>query len=373
MAGMRATRALIHLENLKNNIQALKVRLGEGPRICLPVKADAYGHGAAELSRFALLCGVSHLAVSTAAEGAELRAAGIEAPVLLLVPPQDEELDDCVTGGLSLLVSDLSQAKKFEGAAARRGKRLAVHLKIDTGMGRIGCVPEEAASLARSVSLFPHLELAGTATHLAVADSALPEHRAYTREQLALFRDAVASIRDAGIDPGLVHAANSGAVVFHEDSYFDMVRPGLLLYGYMPEASPPFNPSIKPVMELRTRVAFIKTIKKGQSVSYGRTWTAPRDTVLATLPLGYADGLARSLSGNHEVYIQGRPYPLVGRICMDQCMVDLGPRAAFELWEDVAVFGGEAPDAAQIAEKLGTVPYEVTCLVNKRVPRVYVR
>jgi alanine racemase len=240
-------------------------------------------------------------------------------------------------------------------------------------MGRVGCAPGEALALARLVSRLPHLELAGTATHLAVADSTLTEHRAYTREQLSLFRNAVASIQDAGIDPGLVHAANSGAVAFYDDSYFDMVRPGILLYGYAPDASPPFKPSIKPVMELRTRIAFIKTVKKGQSVSYGTIWKAPRDTMIATLPLGYADGLARSLSGNHEVYIQGRPYPLAGRICMDQCMADLGPAAEFELWEDVTVFGGDAPDAAKVAKKLGTIPYEVTCLVNRRVPRVYIR
>jgi alanine racemase len=166
-------------------------------------------------------------------------------------------------------------------------------------------------------------------------------------------------------------------VVFHGDSYFDMVRPGLFLYGYAPEAPPPFIPSLKPVMELRTRIAFIKTLKKGQSVSYGRTWTALRDTVLATLPVGYADGLARSLSGSHEVYIRGRPYPLAGRICMDLCMADLGPpapdSAPFEPGEDVSVFGGDAPDAAKVAGKLGTIPYEVTCLVSRRVPRVYSR
>jgi alanine racemase len=367
---MRATRALIHLENLKNNIQALRTRIGDGPKICFPVKAGAYGHGAVEVSRFALDHGVSHLAVATVEEGAELRDAGIEAPVLLFSLPQDEELDECVIRNLNPLVPDLSFAEKLEEAAARRGRRLAVHLKIDTGMGRIGCVPGEAAALAQSVSLLPHLLLGGTATHLAVSDSPLPEHRAYTGEQLALFRKAVASIREAGIDPGLVHAANSGAVVFHDDSYFDMVRPGILLYGYTPEW--PFTPAIRPVMELRTRIAFIKNVKKGQSVSYGRIWKAPHDTVIATLPLGYADGLARALSGNHEVYIRGRPYPLAGRICMDQCMADLGPCSGLGLWEDVTVFGGDAPDAAKVAEKLGTIPYEVTCLITRRVPRVYV-
>jgi alanine racemase len=362
---------LIHLENLANNIQALRTRMGPGPLICFPVKADAYGHGAVETARFALEAGVSHLAVATAGEGAELRAAGIEAPILLFSLIQDEELDECAALSLSPLVPSRDFAGALDQAAARAGKELPVHLKIDTGMGRIGCAPEEAAELARVITGSGHLTLAGTATHLAVSDSHLEEHRNYTGEQLAVFKKALASIRDAGVDPGLVHAANSGAVLFHEGAYFDMVRPGILLYGYTPPFSPPLEMPIKPVMELRTRIAFLKKLRKGQSVSYGRIWTANRDTVIATLPLGYADGLARSLSGNHEVYIRGRPYPLAGRICMDQCMVDLGPEPDVRLWEAVTVFGGAAPDAAAVAAKLGTIPYEVSCLVSKRVPRVY--
>jgi alanine racemase len=368
---MRATRVLIHLENLENNIRALRARIGMRPLICFPVKADAYGHGAVETARFALEAGVSHVAVATVDEGVELRLAGIEAPILLFSLPQDEELDKCAALNLSPLVPGRDFAGALERAAARAGRELPVHLKIDTGMGRIGCAPEEAAELARVISRSGHLRLAGTATHLAVSDSPLEEHRRYTGAQLAAFKEALASIRDAGVDPGLVHAANSGAVVFHEDAYFDMVRPGILLYGYTPPGSAPFEPPVKPVMELETRIAFIKKLKKGQSVSYGRIWTAGRDTVIATLPLGYADGLARSLSGNHEVYIRGRPYPLAGRICMDQCMADLGPEPDFGLWEPVTVFGGAAPDAAAVAAKLGTIPYEVTCLISKRVPRVY--
>jgi alanine racemase len=290
---------------------------------------------------------------------------------LLLSQPLPEELPGILAGELCPLISDREFAEAAGQAAAAAGKILPVHLKIDTGMGRVGCRPGEAAELARYICALKGLRLAGTATHLAVADSSREEDIRYTQKQLGAFREAVADIRAAGIDPGIVHAANSGAVVFHPDAWFDMVRPGIVLYGYSPGKDSPQALPVEPVMELRTRIVFIKEVKKGESLSYGRTWTAPRDTCIATLPVGYADGLPRALSGNHSVRIRGVPYPLVGRICMDQCMVDLGSGADIRRWEDVTVFGGSGPSAADIASKLGTIPYEITCHINKRVPRVY--
>jgi alanine racemase len=208
-------------------------------------------------------------------------------------------------------------------------------------------------------------------THLAVSDSLDPGEAAYTKEQLARFSRAVGDLRKAGIDPGIVHAANTGAVAFHEDAWFDMVRPGILLYGYAPEGAETVLP-VKPVMELVSRIVFIKQVKKGETVSYGRTWTADRDTTIATIPVGYGDGLPRRLSGDFSVRINGASYPLAGRICMDQCMADLGPNTAIRRWDTVTIFGGDAPSAADIAAKLGTISYEITCGINKRVPRVYV-
>jgi alanine racemase len=258
-----------------------------------------------------------------------------------------------------------------------------VHLKVDTGMGRVGCLPEEAAELAACIASHPSLEHAGTATHLAVSDSQASEDVRYTREQLTRFRAAVEGIRRSGLNPGLLHAANSGAVLFHEDAWFDMVRPGILLYGYAGKAASGLIRA-EPVMELRTQIVFIKRVKAGETVSYGRIWTASRDTVIATIPVGYGDGLPRCLtggeprasrsaegSGNFSVRIRDIMYPLAGRICMDQCMVDLGPDADIQRWEEVTVFGGNAPDAADLAERIGTIPYEITCGINKRVPRVY--
>jgi len=369
---MRATRAIIHLDNFRENIQAARKKAGPHPKICVPVKADAYGHGAVAVSRCALEAGAEYLAVATVAEGAELRAAGIAVPVLLLSQALPEELPDIVSQDLVPLVSDGDFIEYLARAAGRAKKRLTLHLKVDTGMGRMGCLPEEAAALAAKIVSCGELSLGGVATHLAVSDSPASGDMAYTKEQLRRFRETVASIKKAGIDPGLIHAANSGALVFHEDAYFDMIRPGIFLYGYSPDASVNGGLSAKPVMELRSAVVFIKNVKKGEAVSYGRTWIAPEDTVIGVIPAGYADGFPRRLSNDHSVLIRGRAYPLAGRICMDQCMVNLGPETEVQRWDEAALFGPGFITAADIAEKLKTIPYEITCNINKRVPRVYV-
>jgi alanine racemase len=356
------------LDRFCQNIQGVRAKIGPKPRICVPVKADAYGHGAVRIAAAALETGAAFLAVAAVSEGAELRKAGIRAPILLLSLPQPEELPEAAALDLIPLVSDREFIREAAGAAQKAGKPLEVHLKIDTGMGRLGCSPGEAPELAGDILREKYLRLGGTATHLAVSDSAAPEDRAYTKEQLARFREGVEGIRRAGFDPGIVHGANSGGVVFHEDSWFDMVRPGILLYGYSPG---PGAPEVTPVMEFLTRVSCIKPVKKGETVSYGRTWTAPRDTMIAVLPVGYADGLSRALSGNFPVTIRGRRYPLVGRICMDQCMADLGPDPDVRRWEEVTVFGPGTVNAADMAAALGTIPYEITCNINKRVPRIY--
>jgi alanine racemase len=188
--------------------------------------------------------------------------------------------------------------------------------------------------------------------------------------------EAVVSVERAGVEPGLVHAANSGALVFHKDSSFDMIRPGLFLYGYLPAAcmygaSVNSWPAVEPVMELRSKVVFIKKVKKGEAVSYGRTWINPEDTFVGVIPAGYADGFPRGLSNDHLICIRGKDYPLAGRICMDQCIVNLGPETEVQRWDEAVIFGPGFINAAIMAEKLKTIPYEITCNINKRVPREY--
>jgi alanine racemase len=372
---LQATKAIIHLDNLRQNIDAARKIIGPHPKICLAVKADGYGHGAGHISLCALEAGVEYLSVAGVSEAAELRAIGITAPVLLLSQAQPEELGHIASMDLMPLVSDSEFIEDTAEAAERAGKKITVHLKIDTGMGRLGCHVEDAVSLASKISSSKDLSLGGVATHLSVADSLKPEDISYTKEQLRKFKEAIASIKKAGIEPGIVHAANSGALVFHEDSYFDMVRPGLFLYGYLPAACKgAMNdlPQVEPVMELQSKVVFIKKVKKGSAISYARTWVAPEDTFIGIIPAGYADGFPWKLSNNHSVCIRGKSYPLVGQICMDQCIVNLGPETEVKRWDTVVLFGPGFITAADMAEKLESLPYEIFCGINKRVPREYV-
>jgi alanine racemase len=365
---MRATRAIVHLDRFLENFKAIQEKVGPR-RICVPVKADAYGHGATEIARLSVEAGAFCLGVACIQEGAALRNGGISAPILLFSQPLYSEIPEIIENELSPLVSDSDFIEMLAKTAEEAKIRLSVHLKIDTGMGRIGCTPASAPILAKKIAASTALVYAGTATHLAVSDSTAPEDLAYTQQQIARFKDALEQIRAVGVDPGIVHAANSGAVVLHPDAWFDMIRPGIILYGYNLTGTP--SPKIEPVMELRTSVALIKQVKKGETVSYGRTWTSPNDTSIAVLPVGYADGLPRLASNKWQAVITGKTYPLVGRICMDQCMADLGPNTNVSRWDEASIFGGPAPSAAILAERIGTIPYEITCNINKRVPRVY--
>ena len=371
------TGALVHLDRFIANIDAVKVRIGQKRRICVPVKADAYGHGALEMARTSLEADVFCFGVATAQEGTELREGGIKAPVILFSQAHPAQIPEILASCLIPFVSDTWYADALNKQAAAKNIKLPVHLKVDTGMGRIGCPAEETLALARFITACSHLELAGIATHFAVADSAGEGDIAYTRRQIALFKEAVNAVKNAGIDPGIVHAANSGAVILHPDSWFDMVRPGILLYGYKAVEETenfPFEPiKAQAVMELRTNVALIKKVKKGESVSYGRTWTASKDTSIAILPVGYGDGFPRLLSNKWQAVIGGKSYPLAGRICMDQCCVDLGAQSVVRRWDEAVIFGGCAPDAAALAAAIGTIPHEITCNINKRVPRIYER
>jgi len=368
----QATKAIIHLDRLTENFRAIQRRVGAERRICAAVKANAYGHGSTEIARAILRAGAACLGVATVQEGAALRRQGIDAPILLFSQPMPVEIPQIIESGLSPFVSDGDFAAMLDGAASKAGARLSVHLKIDTGMGRLGCPPGEATALARRLAGSAALEYAGTATHFAVSDSPAPDDLAYTEKQIALFNGALDGIRAAGLSPGIVHAANSGAIVLHPGAWFDMVRPGILLYGYKAtgEADPPLL--VEPVMELQTNVVLVKELRKGESVSYGRTWVAPRDTAIAVLPVGYADGLPRLASNRWQVSIGGRAYPLVGTICMDQCMADLGPPGGgVRRWDGAVVFGGATLGADTLAGRIGTIPYEIVCNINKRVPRVY--
>lgn len=379
---MRGTRALIHLENLAHNIREIKKTVGDGVALCLPVKANAYGHGAVPVAKKALECGVNYLAVATVDEGCELRSAGIDAPVLLFSIPDDTELDALVCSRLTPFVSDETFVRKLEKAAARVFKRnpqggspavLSVHLKIETGMGRTGCAPSEAARLAAVIAACPSLRMEGVATHFSVSDSTEEDDVSFTRRQIDIFKCAVESVRSAGYDPGVVHAAASGGVLLYPDAYFSMVRPGILVYGYPPSNELKGRLDVKPVMELRSEILFVKECKKGTPVSYGRTWVSPHDCRIATVGAGYADGIRRDLSPGLCVEINGEACPVRGRVCMDQCMVEVSGTNTPVAGDPVTIFGPPpcACSAADLADRAGTIPYEITCAISARVPRVF--
>ncbi|MDR0502251.1 MAG: alanine racemase [Treponema sp.] len=370
------TSVFIHLDRFLRNFNAVKARIGKEKRVCVPVKADGYGHGALQIAKISEEAGAFCLGVATVDEGIELRKGGINIPILLMSQPDPQEIPEIFKASLTPFVSDSWFVNALNEQAVLLKTRLPVHLKIDTGMCRTGCRAEEAAALAGQITKCTFLELTGTATHLAAADSTDLKDIACTRTQLTCFRDAVNAIRTAGIDPGIVHAANSGAVILHPDSWFDMVRPGILLYGYKAaqeneNSNFPYEPlTVEPVMELKSTVVMIKKIKKGESVSYGRIWTAEEDTNIAILPAGYADGLPRIVSGKWQAIIGGNAYPLVGRICMDQCFVNLGINTTVRRWDEAEIFGS-SHDASALAEAANTIPYEITCNISKRVPRIY--
>jgi alanine racemase len=380
---VRATQAVIHLQNIAHNVREIKKLIADGVKICTPVKADAYGHGAIECAKTALASGADCLGVATADEGSCLRQAGINSPIVLFTLPAPEETAQCVRDNLEPFVYEDAAICRFETQAAAQNKRAGVHLKIDTGMGRAGCKVSESAELAKKIARSKHLALLGVCTHFAASDSLAADDEAFTNEQFLLFMKAVSLIKNEGIDAGLLHCAASGAVMRYPHTHLDMVRPGIMTYGYYPGGCKNGAPELaqfskarlKPVMELVTEVAAIKSISAGQSVSYGRTWTALDEQKIAVLPVGYGDGLRRDLSPGLAVSVEGASCKVAGRICMDQCMISLKGLEGIAPNSRVVIFGGEnsaCMDAASLAEIAGTIPYEILCGISKRVPRVYV-
>ncbi|MGP1588029.1 MAG: alanine racemase [Treponemataceae bacterium] len=382
---MRATKAIIHLENLKHNIFEVKKLINADTKLCMPVKADAYGHGAVEVAKIAIQSGIYCLAVATVDEGIELRKAGIDCPILLFTLPCFEEIANVCSYDITPFVFDEYYIDELQRVTCRLGKTLKVFIKVDSGMGRIGCESKDALKIAKKIITSTNLRLCGIATHLCVSDCIGKDDADFTSQQILDFEKAINSIKNSGINPGIVTCSASGGVLLYSGrAQFDMVRPGIIFYGYYPDKSLKDyieykygnSPSFKPVMELKTKIEAIKKVSAGTSISYGRTWIAQKDTYIATLPIGYADGLLRSFSGKLSVRIGEKMYPIVGRICMDQCMVDLGDNPCnIGTWDDVSIFGLDKIDntAETLAKIAGTISYEITCLISKRVPREYVK
>jgi len=352
----------------------IRAFLGNGPRLLLAVKANGYGHDAVAVARMAEWEGLADwFGVSTVPEGLELREAGVKRPILKFSPSFPEELGPALEGGLTLAVAEPANAQALEAACATRGVRTRVHLKVDTGMGRTGLPAEEAGALARLIRrTCPALEVEGVFTHLSVGDQTLEAD--YTREQIRRFRSATEAIAGA-LDrmPELIHCASSGAILSHPESWFTMVRVGSIGYGYYPLHYPDRPLDLEPGLSFLTRISFMKKVRRGASIGYGRAWKAPVDTWIATLPVGFADGFDRLLSNRGRVLWNGKYCPVVGLVCMDQCMIDMGPATTAQVGDEVVLIGRSGDQeitTTDLAEVEGSIPCEITCQIGPRVPRV---
>jgi len=366
------TYAAVDLGALGRNLTAIRQRT-KG-LILLPVKANAYGHGLVGTAKAAIDHGwADWLGVATVSEGVGLREAGVTAPVLKLSGALPDETEDAVVHDIRLAITDRAGLESAQAAAARTHRRARVHLKIDTGMHRIGVRPHQAAELAELIEEAPDVELEGVFTHLAAAD--MPVQDEFTAMQLSRFREAVDAVTARlGRRPHIIHAANSAGVLAHPDSWWDMVRPGIMSYGYYPDPTTPKTVGIEPVLSLVTHITHVQTVPAGETVGYGRTWAPEADTLIGTFPVGYGDGYPRRLSSRVSVLIGGRRYQQVGRVCMDQSMADLGPASKIQVGARVTLIGTDGEeriDADDIASILGTISYEVLSVIADRVPRVY--
>ena len=367
------THARIHLDNIRFNIEGIRQAIGPECKLLISVKANAYGHGAVEVSRLAESIGVDWLGVATVPEGLELRQAGIQLPILKFSPAFPEEMESTVKSGITLTVCERANVDMLQQVCRAADLQADVHLKVETGMGRIGVSAAEAPALAAHIEReCPNVQLEGIFTHLPVSDDSDP---AYTRAQIEHFKAIVDAIHTAiGRRVSLMHCANSGAVLGHAPGWLDLVRPGVMVYGTYPDPGTPRTIPLKPGLSLMTRVSFLKKVAAGTSIGYGRTWFAPQDTWIATIPIGYADGFNRLFSNRGRVLINGRSYPVVGRVCMDQSMVNLGPDTDVRVGDQVVLIGKSGDEEIacdEWAQVLKTITYEVTCQINARVERVF--
>ncbi len=367
----RTTQAVVSLDSLARNLGRVRDRVGD-IQIMGVVKADAYGHGAFPVARTLVEAGATWLGVALPEEGVQLRHQGLQVPILVMGPTPPDQGPLLSEYRLDQMVYHPFHARALSASTGGSREAVRVHLKIDTGMGRLGIHPSEAAAGAKAIVHLPGLELGGVMTHFAAADAA---DKGHALEQLRRFLEAVREIEAAGIAVPLRHAANSAAILNLPETHLDMVRPGIALYGYPPSLFVSQGHPWEPVLTFMTRIAQMKKVPKGGTVSYGCTYVAPRDILVATLPVGYADGYNRLFSNQGEVLIRGQRAPVIGRVSMDMIMIDVTDVGGAQEGEEVILLGrqgDQAFSADEWAARLGTISYEILCNISKRVPRTYI-
>jgi alanine racemase len=361
------TYAEISLQAIKHNIAEIKKLLAPAVKLMAVVKANAYGHGAVAVSRSAVEAGADYLAVANLKEGSELRDAGLTSPILILTESPTSVMDEIVQYGFTQTVYSFSEAKALSEEAQKRHKTAAVHVKIDTGMARVGVAPSEAVAFITKIASLPGLKIEGVFTHFALAEDT---QNNFTQTQFQRFQQVVQKTNRIP----LKHAANSAALLFYPATHLDMVRVGLMMYGLYPQGNNSRRLiQLQPALAFKSRITYLKRVPAGTPVSYGCTYVTSKETNLATIPVGYADGFSRRLSNRGQVIIRGRRHPVVGRVTMDLSMVDVG-EAKVEIGDEVFLIGeqnGQLISADEIAKLEETVAYEVVCAIGKRVPRVY--
>ena len=367
--------AIVDLDAIASNIKNIRAKVDKNSGIIGIIKADAYGHGSVETAKVLLDNGADWLAVAVVDEGLNLRKNGITAPILLLGYTPELRLNDVINNGFIQTVYSYDTAKKLSDAASALGKKAVIHIKIDTGMGRIGYrVNEESADEIVKISKLPNIDVNGMFTHFSTADEA---DKAYTLEQYNKFVKMNDMLEERGLHIPVKHAANSAAIMDFDNMMFNMVRPGIILYGAYPsDEVKKENLSLSPAMSIKTHVSYVKDVNEGDSISYGRKYTAPSKRRIATIPVGYADGFIRAYSKGGKVRVRREYAPIVGRICMDQFMVDVTDIDGVEVNDEVVLMGKQGDKeitADFIASVLDTINYEVFCTLSKRVPRQYIQ
>lgn len=367
----RPTHCFINLDALRWNFRQIRAKVGARIKVLSMVKANGYGHGATVVASTLADEGSDAFGVATLEEGIELREVGIQAPIIVLAGAYLEQLDQYFAGNLTPVVHELETLKRLEAAVRDRRATLPVHLKIDTGMGRIGLPAAEIDSWLAELKKLKALKLEGIFSHFSQAESVQGD---YTQKQLDVFRRIVDRLRSEGIAPPVVHLANSAATISLSSAYFDMVRPGLMLYGVYPSPTMVGQISLRPVLSWMTRILQLKNSPPGSSISYGQTFITRRDSLIATLPVGYADGYQRLLSNRGAVLVRGQRAPVVGTVCMDLTMIDVTDIGGVQAGDEVVLLGrqGEAEVSAdEMAAWSHTISYEVLTSIGARVPRLH--
>lgn len=374
MENIRPVWLEINLDAIAHNVGIIKQVVGKNTQIIAVVKANAYGHGAIEVSETLLENGVTMLGVSVVEEGIVLREAGIKAPILICGLTMNDQIEPLVMYNLTATVCKLKTIQTLSRIASKNKKMVRVHIKIDTGMGRLGIPSTDTLNFVKKISQMKNIEIEGIFTHFAATNE---EDKNYTRKQFEKYKKALLELERERINIPLKHVANSAAILNSSSFHLDAVRPGIIIYGLFPWPETKRTVQLRPTAEFKTKIVFLKEVPAGKSIGYGRTYSTTKPTRVATLPVGYADGYSWLLSNNGEVLVRGERAPIIGKICMDLCMIDVTHIGGVQIGDEVVLWGKQGSrmvSVQEIAQKTGNIIYEVICMVDKkRVPKVFIK